>query len=84
MLSSSPVFFANRYTGSSPATTGSIFVDRKKNITSVHLRTRRIDSAYAAGSASSSTSTVEKNEAASELTSGGHGVGPPPPPKKVR
>jgi hypothetical protein len=28
-----------------PATTGSIFVERKKNSTSVHLRTGRIDSA---------------------------------------
>jgi hypothetical protein len=31
--------------GSSPATSGSIFVDRKKNMTSVHLRTGRMDSA---------------------------------------
>ena len=31
----------------SSTTTGSIFVDRKKNITSVHLRTGRIDSANA-------------------------------------
>ena len=39
MLSSIPAFFAKRYTGSSPATTGSIFVERKKNITSVHFST---------------------------------------------
>jgi hypothetical protein len=31
--------------GSSPATIGSIRVDRKKNMTSVHLRTGLIDSA---------------------------------------
>lgn len=70
--------------GSSPATTGSILVERKKKSTSVHLRTRRMERAYAAGRARSRTSTVEKKEAVRELTSGGQGVGPPPPPKKVR
>ena len=42
-----------------PATAGIILVDRKKNITSVHFLTGLIDSAYAAGVASSSTSIVE-------------------------
>src|SRR3954454_7214931 len=68
--------------GSRPATTGSIFVDRKKNRTSVHLRTGRIDSAYAAGMDSTSTTIVEIRLADSELISGGHGLAPVAPPKK--
>src|SRR5512133_2100905 len=76
MLSSRCDHCANRYRGSRPATTGSILVERKKNITSVHLRTGRIDSAYAAGMASSSTRTVEITLAVSELSSEGHGLEP--------
>ncbi len=64
-MSSRPVFCAIRYSGRIAATTGSIFVDRKKNSTSVHLRTGRIDSAYAAGMANANTRTVEMLEAAS-------------------
>src|SRR6476469_8217880 len=56
-----------------PATTGSILVDRKKNRTSVHFFTGRIDSAYAAGNASSSTSAVDRMLAVRELSSGGQG-----------
>src|SRR3954449_4126243 len=81
MLSRKPVFLANRYTGSSPATTGSILVDRKKNITSVHLRTRLMDSAYAAGIASRSTSSVDTRLAVAELISGGSGLAPLLAPK---
>src|SRR2546421_10769156 len=61
---------------------GSILVDRKKNITSVHLRTGRMDSAYAAGMASSSTTRVEPMLADSELSSGGQAGAPVPTPKK--
>src|SRR3954452_5446379 len=82
MLSSRCTHWANRYSGSRPATTGSIFVDRKKNSTSVHLRTGRIDSAYAAGMDSASTRIVEMTLADSELISGGHGLAPVAPPKK--
>src|SRR5918998_4327360 len=82
-VSSRPVFCAMRYTGSSPATTGSIFVDRKKNSTSVHLRTGRIDRAYAAGVASTSTSAVDSTLAVIELSSGGHGLAPVSAPKKL-
>ena len=84
MLSSSPAFCANRYSGSRPATTGSILVDRKKNITSVHLRTGRIDSAYAAGMASSSTRTVDTTLAVRELSSEGQGLAPLEAPKNSR
>src|SRR5206468_10411353 len=76
MLSSRCDHCANRYRGSRPATTGSILVERKKNITSVHLRTGRIDSAYAAGMASRSTRTVEITLAVRELSSEGHGSEP--------
>src|SRR6478735_2912972 len=62
-----------------PATMGSILVLRKKNSTSVHLRTGRIDRAYAAGNASSSTRIVERTLAVSELSRDGHG----PAAKKV-
>src|SRR3954469_21332073 len=84
MLSSNPACCANREIGSSPATTGSILVDRKKNSTSVHLRTGRIDNAYAAGIASSSTTTVEATLGLSELPSAGHGVVPAPAPRNSR
>src|SRR3954452_18693988 len=77
MLSSRPLFCAKRYSGSSPATTGSILVDRKKNSTSVHLRTGLIDNAYAAGKLTSSTRAVDRTLAVSELSSGGHGLAPP-------
>ena len=57
-------------------------MDRKKNITSVHLRTGRMDSAYAAGMASTSTRIVDTTLAVTELISGGHGLAPLPAPKK--
>src|SRR3982750_1706186 len=76
MLSSRCTHWANRYSGSRPATTGSILVERKKNITSVHLRTGRIDSAYAAGMASSSTRTVDRMLAVSELSREAQGLAP--------
>src|SRR3954466_8065417 len=75
---------ANRYSGSRPATTGSILVERKKNITSVHFRTGRIDSAYAAGMASSSTRAVDSTLAVSEFSSEGHGLAPVEAPKNSR
>src|SRR3954468_13088121 len=84
MLSSRCDHCANRYSGSRPATTGSILVERKKNITSVHLRTGRIDSAYAAGMASSSTNTVDSTLAVSELSREGHGLAPVEAPKNSR
>ena len=46
-------------------------VDRKKNIVSVHLRTGRIDNAYAAGIDSNSTRMVEMMLHSSELISAG-------------
>src|SRR4051794_20257765 len=70
--------------GSRPATTGSIFVDRKKNRTSVHFFTGRIDSAYAAGRARTRTKRVEASEATVELISAGQGLAPPPPPENSR
>src|SRR5687768_4740993 len=79
MLSSSPTCCANRYSGRMPATIGSILVDRKKNSTSVHFFTGRIESAYAAGKARSSTRIVDSTLAVSELSSDGHG----PASKKV-
>src|SRR6478672_11442948 len=54
-----------------PATIGSIFVLRKKNSTSVHLRTGRIDRAYAAGNASRITRVVEMTLAVSEFSRAG-------------
>ena len=45
------------------------------------LRTGRIDSAYAAGKASSRTRTVDRTLAVSELSSDGHGLAPPAPKK---
>src|SRR3954468_1753302 len=83
MLSSRCTHWANRYNGSRPATTGSILVDRKKNITSVHLRTGRIDSAYAAGMDSTSTRIVDRMEAGAELIRDGQGLVPVPEPKKL-
>ena len=59
-------------------------MDRKKNSTSVHLRTGRIDSAYAAGMANSSTSAVDSTLAVSELASAGHGLVPVEEPKNSR
>src|SRR6266545_2083550 len=50
---------------------GNIFVEMKKNNTSVHLATGRNDSAYAAGVASRTTSTVEKTLAISEFSRNG-------------
>ena len=47
-------------------TIGSIFVEMKKNSTSRHLGTGRIDNAYAAGNARMSTITVEVIETSSE------------------
>ncbi len=70
-----------RYSGRSAATSGIILVDRKKNMTSVHLRTGRIDSAYAAGSASNRTRTVDTTLAVSELARDGHGLAPLEAPK---
>src|SRR5919112_6729627 len=70
--------------GSGPATMGSILVDRKKNRTSVHLRTGRMDSAYAAGNDSSSTSAVDSTLAVREFASGGHGEAPLEAPKNSR
>ena len=58
-------------------------MDRKKNITSVHLRTGRMDSAYAAGIARISTKIVETMLAVAELISGGHGLAPVAAPKKL-
>src|SRR5687768_7099331 len=77
MLSSRPVLCANRYSGSRPATTGSILVERKKKSTSVHFFTGLMLSAYAAGNDSSSTIRVDTMLAVSELSSGGHGLAPP-------
>jgi hypothetical protein len=57
-------------------------VDRKKNSTSVHLRTGRIDNAYAAGMASTSTSAVDRMLAVKELSSAGTGLAPVCAPKK--
>ena len=59
-------------------------MDRKKNSTSVHLRTGRIDSAYAAGIDSASTSRVEQMLAVAELMSGGNGLAPLLAPKNSR
>ncbi len=59
-------------------------MDRKKNITSVHFLTGRIDRAYAAGTASSSTSSVETTLAVIELMSGGQALTPVSAPKKAR
>ena len=59
-------------------------MDRKKNSTSVHFFTGRMDSAYAAGKARSRTNSVEASEATVELTSAGQGLAPPPVPKNSR
>src|SRR5690606_39841170 len=83
MLSSAPTVFAKRYSGSSAATIGSIFVVRKKNITSRHFSTGRIESANAAGKASTRTSRTDRSDAVNELSSGGQGL-IPDPPKKAR
>src|SRR5690242_12782931 len=77
MLSSRPTLWANRYSGNSPATIGSILVERKKNSTSVHLRTGLMLSAYAAGKLSRSTRAVDTRLAVRLLSSGGQGDAPP-------
>src|SRR3954447_10709316 len=77
MLSSRPAFCANRYSGSRPATIGSIFVLRKKNSTSVHFRTGLMLRAYAAGKHNRSTRTVDRMLAVRLLSNGGHGDAPP-------
>ncbi|MDH6519924.1 hypothetical protein M2159_006217 [Streptomyces sp. SAI-090] len=59
-------------------------MDRKKNRTSVHFLTGRMDSAYAAGRARSRTKRVEASEATVELISAGQGLAPPPVPKNSR
>src|SRR5256886_12566662 len=84
MLSSMPSFWAIRYSGSSAATAGSILVDRKKNSTSVHLRTGLMASAYAAGMASSSTRIVDAMLAVAELIRAGQGLAPVDAPKNSR
>src|SRR5258706_2486300 len=63
---------------------GSIFVERKKNSTSVHLRTGLIASAYAAGIDSSSTRSVAAMLAVAELIRAGHGLAPVEAPKNSR
>src|SRR5690625_6812511 len=79
MLSRPSMAFANRYSGSSAATIGSIFVVRKKNMTSRHRCTGRIESAKAAGNASTRTKMTDSSDAVSEFSSGGHGLIPAPP-----
>ena len=59
-------------------------MERKKNRTSVHFFTGRMESAYAAGRARSSTKSVETSDATVELTSAGQGLAPPPVPKNSR
>ena len=59
--------------GSSPATSGRNLVESRKKSTSVHLRTGRIDRAYAAGNASSRTRIVEVMLAVAELMRAGSG-----------
>src|SRR3984885_10486541 len=68
MLSSRCVLSAMTYSGPIAATTGSILVEMKKNSESRHLPTGRIDSAYAAGSASTSTTMVEPMVAIAECS----------------
>src|ERR1044072_1798704 len=77
MLSSRPGCWAKRYSGSRPATIGSILVLRKKNSTSVHLRTGLMLRAYAAGKHNRSTRTVDSTLAVRLLSSGGQGDAPP-------
>src|SRR5215213_4072027 len=84
MLSSRPRYLAKMYSGSRPATAGSILVDRKKNMASVHFLIGRTDSAYAAGIASRITRIVEMIEAVAELINGGHGLAPEEAPKNSR
>ena len=50
-------------------------------MTSVHLRTGRIDNAYAAGIDSRSTTTVDSTLAESEFARVGHGLVPLEAPK---
>src|SRR3984957_8980782 len=71
MLSSRCALSAMTYSGPIAATTGSILVEMKKNSESRQPRTGRIDSAYAAGSASTSTTMVEPIVAIAECSMNG-------------
>src|SRR5579859_5027554 len=71
MLSSRCAFSAMTYNGPIAATTGSILVEMKKNSESRHPATGWIDSAYAAGSASTSTRIVETTVAIAECSMNG-------------
>src|ERR1700727_95195 len=71
MLSSRWAFSAITYSGPIAATTGSILVEMKKNSESRHPATGRIDSAYAAGSASTITRMVEPTVATAECSMNG-------------
>src|ERR1700677_2414374 len=66
MLSSRCVFSAITYSGPIAATIGSILVEMKKNSPSRQCFTGRTDSAYDAGTPSSSTSMVEPAVAIAE------------------
>src|SRR5579859_6545975 len=68
MLSSRCVLSAMTYSGPIAATTGNILVEMKKNSESRHLPTGWMDSAYAAGSASTSTTMVEPTVAIAECS----------------
>src|SRR5215469_2515052 len=68
MLSSRCALRAITYSGPIAATIGSIFVDMKKNSASRQPLTERTDSAYAAGSPSSSTRIVEPTVAIAECS----------------
>ncbi len=59
---------ASTYRGTIAPTMGSIFVEMKKNRPSRQAPTGRIDSAYAAGNASTSTRIVEPIDVVSECT----------------
>jgi hypothetical protein len=59
-------------------------VERKKNRTSVHFFTGRMERAYAAGRASTRTKRVEATDATAELISAGQGLAPPSAPKNSR
>src|SRR6202012_3071251 len=71
MSSSRCVLSAMTYSGPIAATTGSILVEMKKNSESRHLPTGWMDSAYAAGSASTSTTMVEPTVAIAECSMNG-------------
>src|ERR1700730_9693180 len=67
MLSSIPTCLTIRKIGSRAPEAGRNLVERKKNITSLHLRTGLMDSAYAAGIAKASTNPVDSRMAIAEL-----------------